>query len=236
MRKPFQFKQFRIQDENSAMKVGTDAVLLGAWIKPENFKTILDIGTGSGLIALMMAQRTNAQIEAIDIDLDSIQEASNNFMISPWSDNLFAIHSSLFDHLIQSKKKYDLVLSNPPYFSNSLKSPSDRKNLSKHTSTLSHKDLISGVKKLISPEGTFALIIPFDQMSSFINLALMEGLYCNTKLIIYPTPDKQANRIIMEFRLNRDIHLKEEKLTIRDEFGIFTEQYKILTKNFYLDL
>lgn len=235
MRKPFQFKQFTVKDENSAMKVGTDAVLLGAWINPANFITILDIGTGSGIIALMMAQKSNATIDAIEIDRDSFREANINFQCSPWSNKLKVIHSSLSDFARQSEKKYDLILSNPPYFNNSLKSSSDKKNLSKHTATLSHQVLLSCVKSLISTNGIFSVIIPYDQMTSFLNIALLAGLYCKHKLIIYPTPKKPANRIILGFSLNRPLNLTHEKLTIRDDFGNYTDQYKILTKDFYLD-
>lgn len=235
MRKPFQFKQFSIHDEKSAMKVGTDAVLLGAWTNPKRSKSILDIGTGSGIIALMMAQKSDAKIEAIDIDFDSIQEANTNFNNSPWSDNLYARHIPFLDFVKQTNKKYDLILSNPPYFNNSLKSPSDKKNLSKHASTLPHKELLLGVKKLISPDGMFAVIIPYDQMNSFKNIALIEGLFCNKKLVIYPTPKKPANRILMEFSLNRPSHLNEDELIIRNDSGNFTEQYKILTRDFYLE-
>ncbi len=217
------------------MKVGTDAVLLGAWINPRRSKSILDIGTGSGIIALMMAQKSDAKIEAIDIDFDSIQEANTNFNNSSWSNNLNAIHISLSDFVKQTNKKYDLILSNPPYYENSLKSPSDKKNLSKHASTLPHKELLLGVKKLISPDGIFVVIIPYDLMSSFINAALIEGLYCNKKLVIYPTPKKPANRILIEFSLNRPSHLNEDELIIRNDSGNFTEEYKIFTRDFYLD-
>ena len=235
MRKPFQFKQFSIHDEKSTIKVGTDAVLLGAWINPKRSKSILDIGTGSGIIALMVAQKSDAKIKAIDIDFDSIQESTANFNNSPWSENLYARHISFLDFVKQTNEKYDLILSNPPYFNNSLKSPSDKKNLSKHASTLLHKELLLGVKKLISPDGMFAVIIPYDQMNSFKNIALIEGLFCNKKLIIYPTPKKPANRILMEFCLNRQSQLKEDELIIRTESGIFSEQYKTLTRDFYLD-
>lgn len=235
MRQAFQFKQFSIQDENSAMKVGTDAVLLGAWNNPRNYNSILDIGTGSGIIALMMAQKSFAKIDAIDIDFNSVQDAIINFKNSPWSENLVAIHSSLSDYIKQSENKYDLILSNPPFFNNSLKSSSDRKNLSKHTSTLSHKDLLLGVRNLISINGKFAVIIPYDQMKSFFNIALIEGLYCYKKLIIYPTPNKPANRIIMEFSLKKENQIMEEELIIRDASGKFSEQYKTLTKDFYIN-
>ncbi len=215
------------------MKVGTDAVLLGSWVNPEKSGFILDIGTGTGIIALMMAQKSDAEIDAIDIDLPSVQEANTNFKNTPWNDNLYAIHSSLSDFVRQSKKKYDLIVSNPPYFNNSLKSPSGRKNLSKHISTLTHNDLLLGVKKLISPEGKFAIIIPYDLMNTFKNTALAVGLYCNKRLIIYPTPEKPANRILMEFSMNRQKLLMDDKLIIRNESGNFTEEYKIFTGDFY---
>ena len=235
MRKPFQFKQFSIRDENSALKVGTDAVLLGAFVNPDKPKAILDIGCGSGIIALMMAQKSDSKIDAIDIDFESVQEAKFNFKNSLWSDQLIAIYSSLSDYVKQSERKYDLIISNPPFFNNSLKSPSDRNNLSKHTSSLSHAGLLSGVKNLLSADGVFAVIIPFDQMSSFLNIALIEGLYCLQKLIIYPTSKKPANRIILVLSNNLPIKANEESLTIRDESGNFTKQYKILTGDFYLN-
>ena len=235
MRKPFQFKQFSVQDENSAMKVGTDAVLLGAWKHPANSKSILDIGCGSGIIALMMAQKTDSKIDAIDIDLNSIKEAKKNFANSPWSKNLSAVHASLSDFTNQSKKIYDLILSNPPFFNNSLKSPIESKNLSKHTSALTHEELLSRVKNLISTDGVFVVIIPYDQMDLFANLALIQSLYCTKKLIIFPTPQKKENRIILEFSQYKPNNVEEENLTIRDNSGNFTQQYKQLTRDFYLN-
>lgn len=235
MRQAFQFKQFSIRDENSAMKVGTDAVLLGAWVNPETSNSILDIGTGTGIIALMMAQKSTAKIDAIDIDVDSIQEAAINFHNSPWVDNLQAIHTSLSDYVKRTGMKYDLLLSNPPFFNNSLKSPSDRKNLSKHTSTLTHEYLLLGVRNLISPAGKFAVIIPFNQMDSFSDYALMVGLYCSNKLTIYPTPIKPANRIMMLFSLKKENQIINEELTIREASGKFSDTYKALTKDFYLN-
>lgn len=217
------------------MKVGTDAVLLGAWINPRRSKSILDIGTGSGIIALMMAQKSDAKIEAIDIDFDSIQEANTNFNNSSWSNNLNAIHISLSDFAKQTNKKYDLILSNPPYYENSLKSALDKKNLSKHSTTLPHVELLSGVKKLLSNNGRFSVILPYGLMNSFINTSLIEGLFCNKKFIIYPTPKKPANRILMEFSLNRPSHLNEDELIIRNDLRNFTEEYKIFTRDFYLD-
>lgn len=222
-------------DENSAMKVGTDAVLLGAWKNPVNSKSILDIGCGSGIIALMMAQKTDSKIDAIDIDLNSIEEAKTNFENSPWRTNLTAVHASLSEFTKRSENKYDLILSNPPYFNNSLKSPYDTRNISKHTSTLSHEELLSRIKSLISTDGVFAVIIPFDQMDLFINLALAQSLYCTKKLIIFPTPQKKANRIILEFSQNKPNNIEEENLTIRDDSGNFTKQYKQLTRDFYLN-
>lgn len=235
MRKPFQFKQFNIQDEKSALRVGTDAVLLGAYVMPKKSKAILDIGCGSGIIALMMAQKSTSLIDAIDIDFESIQEAKINFGNSPWSKQLIAIHSSISDYVKQSNKKYDLIISNPPFFNNSLKSISDRNNLSKHTLSLSHEELLSGVKNLLMADGEFYVILPFDQMSPFLNTALIAGLFCTQKLIIYPTTKKPANRIILGLRNNHPIKTNEESLSIRDSSGNFTEQYKTLTRDFYIN-
>lgn len=215
------------------MKVGTDAVLLGASVNISDAHSILDIGTGCGVIALMLAQRSNVAISAIDIDKPSIEQAEENFKKSPWSDQLLAIPSSLQNFAKDSKEKYDLIVSNPPFFENSLESPDPRKKLSKHSNALSHSELITRAVKLLSPGGSFEVIVPFSEREKFVNLALIENLYCEKELEIYPKKGKTANRIILRFsKEKKEIEILE--LTIRNTDNSFTEEYISLTKNYYI--
>lgn len=235
MRKYFRFKQFSISDEKSAMKVGTDAVLLGAWADVSTTNNILDVGTGSGIIATMLAQRSIAKIDAIDIDKGSIDDAQNNFHDCTWKNRLTAIHSSLLEYAKNTSKKYSLIVSNPPFFSNSMKSPMYSRSLSKHDEKLTHEELLTGVKKLINSNGRFNVILPFSQNTNFKKIALVENLYCSKQLIIYPKHSKAANRIIMEFSRERQKNLSETKFTIRNTDNSFTKEYIGLTRDFYIN-
>ena len=229
----FQFKQFSVEDNQSAMKVGTDAVLLGSWVQLENEKTILDIGTGSGVIALMMAQKSKTQIDAIDFDKASILQAERNFQKSPWFSQLRAIHISLQNYIKSTAHKYDLIVSNPPFFDQSLKSPIKEKNISKHTESLKFNELAQGIRQLLNPTGKAYLILPPVEASQFIDEARIEGLFCRKKLYIIPIEGKPINRWIFEISSFRT-KLIEEELTIRDKNQNYTNEYKELTKDFYL--
>jgi tRNA1Val (adenine37-N6)-methyltransferase len=155
-RKPFRFKQFSVDDSKCAMKVGTDAVLLGAWADVTCAETILDIGTGCGLIALMAAQRSNAHITAIDIDESTTLQSKENFLSSPWHDRLEAIHIEQF----QPDYLFDLIICNPPFFKNALKTPFHERNLARHNDSLSFESLVSHVNILLSENGKFFFILP----------------------------------------------------------------------------
>lgn len=156
----FKFKQFTVYQDRCAMKVGTDGTLLGAWTDVTKSRTILDIGTGTGLIALMLAQRSlTTQITAIDIDIDSVMQAESNVALSPWCDRVKVFCSSLQDF---NGSGYDTIVSNPPYFVNSLKCPNGHRTLARHTASLSYKDLFDGVTRMLSDDGEFSVIIPFD--------------------------------------------------------------------------
>lgn len=234
MRKPFRFKQFSIIDTNCAMKVSTDAVLLGAWTEIRNSEHILDIGTGSGIIALMLAQRSIAQVEAIDIHLPSCEDAEMNFKNCPWNERLHLCNLSFSDFLKASKTKYDLIVSNPPYYNRSLKSPSDKVNLSRHTISLSHEELLMGIKKLLQPDGIFCIILPFSEFQNFKQLATFEGLYSLHECVVFPNTSKPANRMLIEFGLFRPSEIRRSEITIRNSVGDYNESYKELTKDFYL--
>jgi len=214
------------------MKVGTDGVLLGAWSKTTE-SNILDIGTGTGLIALMLAQHTeNALIDAIEIDKLASEEAQKNFDNSVWKERLISINSPLQE--FHPQKKYDLIISNPPFFINATKAPETNRNNARHTDTLSFDELIDSVKRLLAETGIFSLILPINEANHFIELVLQSKFYLNRKCLVKPNPSKSAKRILMEFSFSEK-EIVEEELTIETEKRHeYTKEYISLTKDFYL--
>lgn len=216
------------------MKVGTDAVLLGAWVDiGENCKTILDIGTGCGVIALMLAQKTNAEIIGIDIDEKSILEAQQNASQIDWKNHLSFIHKKLQDFSQQRTQKFDLIVTNPPFFENSLKSPDFNINLSKHTDNLTFEELIEAVSLLLAENGQFTVILPFNIAEKFVKIAAEKLLFIAKKTIIFPTPNKKPNRVLLEFTKTKN-EIIENELTIRNINQTYTTDYKNLSKEYYL--
>ncbi len=233
----FQFKQFRVHQDRCAMKVGTDAVLLGAWVKIENSATILDIGTGSGVIALMLAQRSEkAKITAIDIDEPAITQAAENVNTSPYASKISVRHCSLQDLAKNSDRKYDLIVTNPPYFVDSLKNNDINRSKARHTETLSHLELIEGVKQLLDLKGKFCLILPRNEALLFREAAQSKGLYLSRLLKIYTTKNKESEkRHLMQFEF-RETEFSESSLVIEHEqHRHYTDEYKALTKDFYIN-
>lgn len=214
------------------MKVGTDGVLLGAWSKAIE-GNILDIGTGTGLIALMLAQRTQtALIDAIEIDKLASEETEKNFDNSDWKERLIRINSSIQNY--HPQKKYDIIVSNPPFFINATKAPEATRNNARHTDTLSFDELISSVKRLLANTGIFSLILPLNEANYFIKLALQSKLFLNRKCLVKPNPSKSAKRVLMEFSFSEK-EIVEEELTIETENRHeYTKEYISLTKDFYL--
>ena len=235
----FHFRQFDVEDERSTQRVGTDAMLLGAWACPPGEGKILDIGTGCGVLALMMAQKTEAIIEAMDIDLSSINEAHGNFCRSPWHARLFAIHVALQVFTENATPTYDFIICNPPYFSNSLRSPSARKNRTRHDQSLSLEKLVQSVSKILTPNGSFALILPFGSVDEFIGSCEKHGIYLQRKLTILPKPALHPIRTLMEFTMSPGQvgsglrPVSENDLTILNSSGKFTSEYLALTNNFH---
>jgi tRNA1Val (adenine37-N6)-methyltransferase len=229
----FRFKQFVIKQEGAAMKVGTDGVLLGAWADIENVNSVLDIGTGSGVIALMIAQRCPATINAIEIDTLSAAQAKLNFESSIWSDRLSVEAMSLQAYFKDHDAQFDLIVSNPPYFNKSLKSPSPERTLTRHTDQLPNDDLLEGVKKLLSPIGRFCAIFPYVEGNIFIAQAANYNLYCNKKLYIQTKPNNPIIRILAEFSFEKR-RVIEDSISIHGDDGEYTSTYKELTRDFYL--
>lgn len=228
----FQFKNFSITQENTAMKVGTDGVLLGAWSKAKE-GNVLDIGTGTGLIALMLAQRTKtALIDTIEIDEAASKEAQKNFNNSAWKARLTSINSSLQNY--QPQKKYDLIISNPPFFIDATKAPDFNRNNARHTDTLSFEELIKAAKLLLTDDGILSLILPTNEANLFIELTHNSTLFLKRKCLVKPNPNKAAKRILMEFSFSKT-EIIEDELTIETETRHqYTNEYKTLTKDFYL--
>lgn len=229
----FQFKQFTILQSNTAMKVGTDGVLLGAWFKtPEG--DILDIGTGTGLIALMAAQRTKtALIDAIEVEQEAFKQASENIKNSNWSNRIAAHNCSIQNY--HPRKKYDLIISNPPFFVDSTKAPNSERNKARHTDELSFSDLINAVNRLLNHDGFFSLILPIAESEHFIELANDQNLYLNRTCIVKPNPVKPAKRVLMEFSFYKK-DLIQDELTIETETRHqYTKEYISLTQDFYLN-
>lgn len=231
----FQFKQFLIKQEKSAMRVGTDGVLLGTWANVSNAKNILDIGTGTGLIALMIAQRSDAQITGVEIEFNAAEEARENVQNSPWKEQITIINQDFQEYSNQTKKQFDVIVTNPPFFSNAIKNQHTQKSIARHNHSLPFTDLIKGVSKLLTSEGKFSLILPVNEAVYFTNLARNSGLFLSKLLEIKPSPRKEPNRHLMEFAKEK-LDTSIETLSIHEEDGkSYTEAYKKLTTDFYLN-
>ncbi len=215
------------------MKVGVDSVILGAWVRHENPKSILDIGAGTGLLSLMMAQRfPESQIVAVELDADAILDARGNFQRSKFASRLDLIHASIQDFTMLSDRRFELIISNPPYFDNGNRSELMARSKARHQDALSLEELFDCVATLLAENGSFSLILPFELKDVAVNLGCTRQLFLNAALTIFPTPEKGANRVVLQFG-HRDQVPYHEALIVRDK-GPYTEAYKSLTKAFYL--
>lgn len=230
----FQFKQFRIEQEKSALKVGTDGVLLGAWCNVHGATRILDVGTGTGLIALMLAQRTEAEICAIEINKDACTDALNNFQKSPWAERL-RLYSADFNIFHESHSShYDLVVSNPPYFERSLKSANPASSVARHDVSLSFLQLITGSKRLLTEKGRLAVILPIEVLDDFRETARLTGFYLCRKTQVIPKVGKTPKRVLLEFSVSA-VYPVIDELVILLERDKYSDNYVKLTKKFYLN-
>lgn len=232
--KYFQFKQFRIVQERSAMKVGTDGILLGAWTNVEGCEQILDIGTGTGLIALMLAQRTKANITGIEIEQEAAKEALFNVESSLWSKRIKIENFSIEDYAKMVDKKFDLIVSNPPFFEKSLHSPVASRNMARHTSSLSYSELIGTVSSLLEFKGRLSIILPYNSAKDFELLANQSELYLNKKCLVKPRETNEPNRVLMQFSYEKS-KCELESLNIYNNSDVgYTAEFKQLTKEYYL--
>ncbi|MCK3683838.1 tRNA1(Val) (adenine(37)-N6)-methyltransferase [Maribellus sp. YY47] len=229
----FQFKQFKILQEKSAMKVGVDGVLLGAWVQVNSATQILDVGTGTGLIALMLAQRSDAQITAIDIEEKAVSEATMNVNASVWKDRIEVCHASLQEFARSDRQKFDLIVSNPPFFSRATRAAFAERTIARHNDFLPFPELISCSAQLLTENGRIALILPFEAMDEIRKVATNNELWLQRKTDIFPKTGKKANRVLLEWGMKETV-LNEDSLTIYDADGSFTKEYVTLTRDFYL--
>ncbi len=237
MTKPFKFKQFTIHQDRCAMKIGTDGVLLAAWTSlKKNPETILDIGAGTGLIALMLAQRSGAEtIDALEIDEDAYEQCVDNFEASPWGDRLFCYHAGLDEFMDDIEDQYDLIVSNPPFYSEEVSSGNNARDIARQNQSLPFEELIEGVSRLLSPNGVFSTIIPYKEEEQFIDLAEKSGLYPQHITRVKGNPSSEIKRSLLLFTFNKKEVLKDE-LTIEVERHQYTPEYIALTKEFYLKM
>lgn len=218
------------------MKVGIDGVLLGAWANAEKTSSILDIGTGSGLIALMLAQRSQAQITAIDIEPNAILQANENIESSPWKERIAIKEVSLQDFAEQTSDKFDLIVSNPPYFINSLKNPDENRSTARHADTLTHADLMLNAGKLLSPNGRICLILPVNEGLECVDFAKKTGLNCHKMVYVHPKPNTEAKRLLLEFGF-AETETAITKLEIETtERHQYSKEFTELAKDYYLKL
>lgn len=231
----FRFKQFEVCHGGCAMKVGTDGVLLGAWCRVYGVKSkVLDAGTGSGLIALMLAQRfADAQIDAIDIDPAAINQAEENFARSPWYNRLICKQIALQD-LAQSGCLYDAIVSNPPYFINSLKNPNIQRQTARHTDTLSYEELLNASKILLQEDGSLSLILPAEAEEDILTLAAKTGFFPTRLVHVYSKPGKPVKRLLIELRKRKGSPCEQSQFYIESDSSPRSDEYTALTKDFYL--
>jgi len=233
----FKFKQFTIQQDRCAMKIGTDGVLLGAWVSLENNPdSVLDIGAGTGILSLQLAQRCLAEtIEAIEIDEGAFEQCVENFESSPWGDRLFCFHASAQEFATEVEEEYDLIISNPPFYSDDYKSEDTSRNTARFTDTLPFRDLAIVAFQFLSENGIFALILPRKEEEHFITLASEVGLFPKRICRVRGTATSEVKRSLLEFTFKKTEVIFEE-LTIEISRHVYTDDYKNLVKDFYLKM
>lgn len=234
----FSFKQFSVQQDKTAMKVGTDGVLLGAWAPIDhNPFSVLDIGAGTGIIALMLAQRTNAQqIDALEIDEDAYEQAVENFENSPWGDRLFCFHAGLDEFIEEPEDEYDLIISNPPFYSEDYKTENEQRDLARFQDAMPFEELVEAADLLLSENGIFAVILPFKEEEKFIALAKEAELYPTKITRVKGTPTSEIKRSLLAFSRNQIQEIEIDELIIEINRHVYTQDYIKLTKDFYLKM
>ena len=233
----FQFKKFTVNQDRCAMKIGTDGVLLGAWCPIENNPfSVLDIGAGTGILSLMLAQRSNAeQIDAIEIDENAFEQCVENFESSPWSNRLFCFHAGLDEFIDEPEDEYDIIISNPPFYTEDYKTEDEQRDLARFADAMPFEDLVEAANLLLSENGIFAVIIPHKEEETFIALAKEWDLFPFKITRVKGTPTTEIKRSLLAFsRIRKKTEIDE--LIIETARHQYTEEYISLTKDFYLKM
>ena len=234
----FKFKQFAVNQDRCAMKIGTDAVLLGAWCPIDNNpKSILDVGAGTGILALMLAQRTNAdQIDALEIDEDAYEQCVENFENSPWADKLFCYHAALDEFVDDPEDEYDLIISNPPFYSEDFKTTDEQRDLARFQDAMPFEDLIEAADLLLSENGTFAVVIPYKEEERFIDLCAEYELYAVKATRVKGSHKTPIVRSLLAFKRFELSVLTADELVVEINRHEYTDDYINLTQDFYLKM
>ncbi len=242
--KPFKFKKFTVEQDRCAMKIGTDGILLGAWVSLKNNPfSILDIGAGTGIIALQMAQRSNAEIiDALEIDENAFEQCVDNFENSPWGDRLYCYHASLEEFVEDPTSgeagigdTYDIIISNPPFYSEDFKTNDESRDIARFSDSLPFDELIECASQLLSDSGIFAVIIPRKEEERFIKMASEVNLFPHRICRVRGNESSEEKRSMLEFSYKMTFP-KFENLTIEISRHDFTEDYKNLVKDFYIKM
>ncbi len=234
----FNFKQFSVQQDRCAMKIGTDGVLLGAWCPIDNHPySILDIGAGTGILSLMLAQRSNAeQIDALEIDEEAYEQCVENFEASPWSDRLFCFHAGLDEFVDEPEDEYDIIISNPPFYAEDFKTDNSQRDLARFQDALPFEELITAADLLLSENGVFAVIIPYKEEERFIDLCAEVELYPVKVTRVKGAHNTPIVRSLLAFKRYELSVLTADELVIEINRHEYTDDYINLTKDFYLKM
>jgi tRNA1Val (adenine37-N6)-methyltransferase len=230
----FKFKQFTVHQEHAPFKITTDSVLLGSWADLNRSRSILDIGAGTGILSLMAAQRCSAQIVAIEPDPGSFMQAGLNISASPWHERITLLNITVQDYFPGNGKLFDTIITNPPFFVDSLPNPEAAKARARHSLTLGHGELVTAALRLMADDGTLQLVLPVNEAKIFTVKAAAAGLYCGRRLTVRPTPSLPPARILMI--LGRVRGSIEESILVIEKGGRhhYSDEYVSLTKDFYL--
>lgn len=228
----FRFKQFTLFQQGVAMKLGVDSVLLGAWCNAENCTTILDVGCGTGILSLMVAQRFgSALIDAIELDGIAFAMAGENVKNSPFAQRINVIHGDFCKY--SSGSKYDFIITNPPYFRNSMKASTQQRTMARHNDLLRFEVLVKKSAQLLNSNGYLSLILPVDAFERFDSLAWDEGLFCQDKCLVIPYSGARPNRVLLRYGFSK-VAKNETSITVRNSDRVYSDEYKELTREFYL--
>ncbi len=231
----FQFKEFVVQQEKNPMKVGTDGILLGAWVDCDNAKQALDVGTGTGLIAMMMAQKSDSiLVDGVEINEVAYQEALDNVQASSFESRIKLYNDSIQDFALASDLKYDLIVSNPPFFTGGTMSNNMDRQLIRHTIKLSHADLLRSVSSLLTNEGKFAVIVPFLEGLRFIEIAETYNLHLSKKTLVRSSEGSKIVRLLLSFTKAESKGTEENELFLYNEDKSRSASFRKLTQDFYL--